>query len=52
MKATDLRELDGDGLRGRVAELEDEVFRCASASRWVSSRSRPSSATRAGTWRA
>jgi len=27
MKATDLRELDPDGLRTRVAELEDEVFR-------------------------
>ena len=27
MKATDLRELDGDDLRTRVAELEDEVFR-------------------------
>ena len=27
MKATDLRELDVDGLRARVAELEDEVFR-------------------------
>ena len=27
MKATDLRELDADGLRERVAELEDEVFR-------------------------
>ena len=27
MKATELRELDADGLRERVAELEDEVFR-------------------------
>ena len=27
MKATELRELDADGLRTRVAELEDEVFR-------------------------
>ncbi len=27
MKATDLRELDADGLRTKVAELEDEVFR-------------------------
>jgi large subunit ribosomal protein L29 len=27
MKATDLRELDPNGLRERVAELEDEVFR-------------------------
>ena len=27
MKATDLRELDADGLRVKVAELEDEVFR-------------------------
>jgi len=27
MKATELRELDTDGLQARVAELEDEVFR-------------------------
>ncbi len=27
MKATDLREIDADGLRTKVAELEDEVFR-------------------------
>ena len=27
MKATELRELDADGLRDKVAELEDEVFR-------------------------
>ena len=27
MKATDLRELDADGLRTKVAEIEDEVFR-------------------------
>ena len=27
MKATELRELNTDGLRDKVAELEDEVFR-------------------------
>ncbi len=27
MKATDLREIDADGLRTKVSELEDEVFR-------------------------
>ncbi len=27
MKATDLREIDADGLRTKEAELEDEVFR-------------------------
>ncbi len=27
MKATDLRDIDVDGLRAKVAELEDEVFR-------------------------
>ncbi len=27
MKATELRELDADGLRAKVAEIEDEVFR-------------------------
>ena len=27
MKATDLREIDADGLRTKVAELEDEMFR-------------------------
>jgi large subunit ribosomal protein L29 len=27
MKATELRELDDEGLRTRAAELEDEVFR-------------------------
>ncbi len=27
MKATELRELDADGLRARAAEIEDELFR-------------------------
>ncbi|MBL8136008.1 MAG: 50S ribosomal protein L29 [Acidobacteria bacterium] len=27
MKATELRELDADGLRVKVAEIEDELFR-------------------------
>ena len=27
MKATELRELDADGLRARASEIEDELFR-------------------------
>jgi large subunit ribosomal protein L29 len=27
MKATELRELDAEGLRARAAEIEDELFR-------------------------
>lgn len=27
MKATELRELDADGLRAKAAEIEDELFR-------------------------
>ena len=27
MKATELRELDADNLKAKVAEIEDEVFR-------------------------
>lgn len=27
MKATELREIDADGLRVKVAEIEDELFR-------------------------
>ncbi len=27
MKADEIRELDGDGIRGRIAELEEERFR-------------------------
>ena len=27
MKATELRELDADGLRARAGEIEDELFR-------------------------
>lgn len=27
MKATELREIDADGLRAKVAEIEDELFR-------------------------
>lgn len=27
MKATELREIDADGLRAKAAELEDEMFR-------------------------
>jgi large subunit ribosomal protein L29 len=27
MKATELREIDADGLRAKVTEIEDELFR-------------------------
>jgi large subunit ribosomal protein L29 len=27
MKATELREIDADGLRAKAAEIEDELFR-------------------------
>lgn len=27
MKATELREIDADGLRARASEIEDELFR-------------------------
>ena len=31
MKATELREIDADGLRAKVTEIEDELFRLRKA---------------------